>query len=425
MRSSPRTESGPFGENHETDLVHVECEQRWPSQRRWYPRCEMSTVRRRHFGSVRKLPSGRFQASYWHEGARHRAPSTFSAKGGALAWLSAVETDIGRGAWVDPRQGDLTVAEVARLWLAANPAKRPNTLAMDEIAVSVHLKPVANRRIASITPPDLQTLVNTWSSTAAPRTVKRRYGVLAAIFNYAVAADWIARSPCRNIKLPSVGSTRRRLLSPDDVAALAEATDERYRAMVWIGAVLGWRWEEVAGLRVGALDLLRGTITVAETNIRDGSGRPVRGEPKSEASRRTVAHPSDLGDVLASHMAARGITGADTDRLLFEAPLGGPLRYSNWRSRVWLPATREAGLVGAGFHDLRRASATALVAGGVNVKTAQARLGHSDPRLTLGIYAQATGAGDKAAAELLGTHFLGASRTQRARQTGTGPPNRK
>jgi hypothetical protein len=39
---------------------------------------------------------------------------------------------------------------------------------------------------------------------------------------------------------------------------------------------------------------------------------------------------------------------------------------------------------------------------GVDVKTAQARLGHSGPRLTLGIYVQATTEGDRAAADLLG-----------------------
>jgi len=31
-----------------------------------------------------------------------------------------------------------------------------------------------------------------------------------------------------------------------------------------------------------------------------------------------------------------------------------------------------------------------MVTGGVDVKTAQVRLGHSDPRLTLSVYAQAT-----------------------------------
>jgi len=52
--------------------------------------------------------------------------------------------------------------------------------------------------------------------------------------------------------------------------------------------------------------------------------------------------------------------------------------------------SRNAGLDGLNFHDLHRTNATAMVAEGVDVKTAQARLGHSDPRLTLAIYAQAT-----------------------------------
>jgi site-specific recombinase XerD len=41
-----------------------------------------------------------------------------------------------------------------------------------------------------------------------------------------------------------------------------------------------------------------------------------------------------------------------------------------------------------GFHDLRRASATGLVAGGVDVKTAQSVLGHTAARVTLDLYAQ-------------------------------------
>ena len=47
-----------------------------------------------------------------------------------------------------------------------------------------------------------------------------------------------------------------------------------------------------------------------------------------------------------------------------------------------------------------------MVASGVDVRTAQNRLGHSDPRLTIGLYAQATGAADRDAADRLGAHFL-------------------
>jgi integrase len=49
-----------------------------------------------------------------------------------------------------------------------------------------------------------------------------------------------------------------------------------------------------------------------------------------------------------------------------------------------------------------------LVLDGVDLKTAEARLGHSDPRLTLAVYAQATAEADKDAAERLGHRFFGA-----------------
>ncbi|HET9731675.1 MAG TPA: hypothetical protein VFP54_03270 [Acidimicrobiales bacterium] len=68
---------------------------------------------RRHFGSVRKLPSGRYQVSYWHNVTRHVAPDTFPSKGDAQRWLSNIEADINRGAWIAPGGAQMTVAELA------------------------------------------------------------------------------------------------------------------------------------------------------------------------------------------------------------------------------------------------------------------------------------------------------------------------
>jgi len=132
--------------------------------------------------------------------------------------------------------------------------------------------------------------------------------------------------------------------------------------MVWIGAVLGLRWSELAGLRVGNVDLLRRLLTVAETVTRDAQGQPIHSKTtKSQASKRVLAIPEAPADLLSEHMARKGSNAADQDSFLFEAPAGGPLRYSNWRARVWLPATTAAGHAGAGFHDLRRTNATVLV----------------------------------------------------------------
>jgi integrase len=257
-----------------------------------------------------------------------------------------------------------------------------------------------------------------------PRSVRRCFGVLRAVFTFAATNDWIAKSPCRGIKLPAVTESRGRHLTPDEVAALAEATSAEYRPMVWLGAMCGLRWGEVAALRVGRIDVLRGTLMVAEALTRhDGDGGPF-GAPKSTAGIRTLTLPAALTEILSEHLAARGLTGADKDALLFVSGTGGPLDYPNWRRRVWQAACVEAGLgtltrdettgrtrySGPGFHDLRRANATGLVLSGVDLKTAQTRLGHSDPRLTLAVYAQATNEADKAAANALDTWF----RTSRA-----------
>ena len=63
--------------------------------------------RRRGFGNVRKLPSGRWQARYWLPGGGHlAAPGTFATKAEANRWLATVEADRARGLWVDPRADD-------------------------------------------------------------------------------------------------------------------------------------------------------------------------------------------------------------------------------------------------------------------------------------------------------------------------------
>jgi integrase len=111
--------------------------------------------------------------------------------------------------------------------------------------------------------------------------------------------------------------------------------------------------------------------------------------------------------MLAEQLASSGLTAVDTERLVFTSPQGTPLDYSRWRQRIWLPAVGAVGLPGASFHDLRRTNATALVHDGVDLKTAQTRLGHSDPRLTLAVYAQATTEADRSAAQRLGERFFG------------------
>ena len=54
---------------------------------------------------------------------------------------------------------------------------------------------------------------------------------------------------------------------------------------------------------------------------------------------------------------------------------GGPLRNTNFRSRVFEPAAASVGLAGVTPHDLRHTAASLAVAAGANVKAVQRMLG--------------------------------------------------
>jgi hypothetical protein len=75
---------------------------------------------------------------------------------------------------------------------------------------------------------------------------------------------------------------------------------------------------------------------------------------------------------------------------------------------------------GVAFHDPRRLNATAMVLDGTDLKTAQTRLGHSDPRLTLAVYAQATTEGDRLASDRLGARFFPAAAGVEENRLGSG-----
>lgn len=344
---------------------------------------------------------------------------TFRTRREAEAFASDERASRRRGVWLDPRRAETTLREVAAGWLDSNPGKRPSSRARDDSALRTHILPaLGDRPIGSLTPSDIQRWVNDWSQTLAPRSVRRVYQTVAAVLNAAVLDDRIARSPCRGIRLPAVEPIDRPVLTPEQLADLVGALGPEFEAMAYLGAVLGLRWGECAGLRVSRIDFDRSTVTVAEQVTRGAGGRSAVGPPKSDAGRRTLAVPAALIEHLAQHVERRSIGLEDRDAFVFGTPDGEHLDYSNWLHRVWYPARAKAGLNWLQFHDLRRANATGLVLEGIDLKTAQSRLGHTDPRLTLGIYAQATTEADRAAAERLGERFLKRGSRETGRELG-------
>lgn len=78
----------------------------------------MSTRSRRSFGHTRKLPSGRWQATYAApDGSRRKAPSTFPNRKAADDWLADIRSTMLRGQWHDPARAVVTFGAYADQWL--------------------------------------------------------------------------------------------------------------------------------------------------------------------------------------------------------------------------------------------------------------------------------------------------------------------
>lgn len=357
----------------------------------------------------------RYRARFRDASGRQRT-ETYRTKKEAEAAERRMADARDSGEVIDRSARRRTFTDVSDEWMAANPAKRPSTRARDRSALGHHVLPaLGDKRLGSIVPADVQDLVASMGRTLSPSTVVRNYNVIAAIFRYAADRDYIAKSPCRVVQLPRVPRTSVHIFTPGELAKLADAVGPEQAPMIWLGALLGLRWGEVAALSVADVDLLGRRLHVRHTVTRDEHGATVLGEPKSDAGTRTLTIPGLLAEVLAAHLAAAGLTAADSNSLLFPDTRGRLLNASNWRSRVWYRAAAAAGVGsvdakghyrGATFHDLRRTSATGLVASGVDVKTAQSRLGHSQVRLTLELYAQAVDERDRVASETLADLFM-------------------
>jgi integrase len=177
------------------------------------------------------------------------------------------------------------------------------------------------------------------------------------------------------------------ILTPEELDQLANAMPHHYQTMIYLTGVLGLRWSEVAGLRVGRLDLLRRKLTVAET-LAEVRGHVHFADVKTKAARRTLDVPPFLAEMLAEHLAGRGVSGRDPHALVFVSATGAPLRATHFRKRVWAPAVTAARLDGQGltFHHLRHSAVGFLIAVNAPPRVIQRRMGHSSIRVTFDVY---------------------------------------
>ena len=322
---------------------------------------------------------------------------TFRTRKEAEQFQATERADRARGTWIDPTAGQITFDEWAEEWFLSNRASwRPRTASAHRLALDRHWLPrLGHVRLSAITPRQLQQHINDLAQSYRPTSLRTYYSTLRSALKAAVDQDLIGRTPCRAIAMPSLATEPKSVVAPADLHALAEAVGPRWRCLIYLGGVMGLRFGEAAALRFGDLDLETGEVSIKRT-LTDADGHLSFGPPKTAASIRRLSIPRPLVGELRAHVDRYGID--HPDELLFSDNGDGPLRRGNFSRRVFRPAVEGIGQPDLTFHGLRHSAATQWVADGVDARTVQHRLGHSDPRLVLKLYAHASADADRLAA---------------------------
>lgn len=385
---------------------------------------------RRGFGAVRKLPSGKYQASYaGPDTARHKAPNTFDTREDAEAWLTDERRLISSGTWLSPDERAAQAARAkasrsnrafdvyTRNWLARLHDIAPTTRSSYTTSLERHLVPwFGETPIDEIGPDD----VEAWYDSYGNRTPTARahaYQVLRKLMLYAEDRQVIARNPARIKRGGSAPRETQRepeVLTLDELLELVEHMPEHLRALTLLSGMCGLRFGEAAALRRADINLAAGTVRVAN-NVRRVNGKKLIGPPKTPEGRRVVAMPTIVVEAMREHME-RGIAGGrlgyvfagrDGEPLAATALYGNPERVEIRAGKRYLKAgygfyaAREAiGRPTLHWHDLRRTAATLGAQAGATVKEMQLRLGHATPSMALH-YQGATAERDRAIADRL------------------------
>jgi integrase len=273
------------------------------------------------------------------------------------------------------------------------PQHKPSTQATVRTHLKKYLTPfLGDRCLKDINPELVQAFIA--GLETAPKTVRNIYVTLQIMWKSARAWGYVAHDCVSDVVLPKPRRAERFSLTIEETQKILVSAEEPHRTFYWLAVETGLRAGELCGLRVGDLDLERCLLRVEQS-----SWRGKVQQPKTENAIRSFAISPEMASHLRDFLAR---WRPNSGRLLFATRNGTPWDANLLVKRKLQPLLEKLEIRRCGLHAFRHTNGTLMDRLGVPLKVRQQRLGHSDPRLTLGVYTHVASEDDAKIARQLG-----------------------
>lgn len=237
--------------------------------------------------------------------------------------------------------------------------------------------------------------------------IRNQHGALSAAFGQALRWGWVSQNVVAMAQRKTTKKQPRGVMSLDDVrSAIAAAAefDPAAALALRLAAMTGARRAELAALRWTDVDE-DGMLTIdsaIEVIRHPGAARELNDAPTKTGNSRTMTLDPDTLNAIWELRREREPYGP---WMFGVGPDLVPPDHIGW---WWTRARKNSGIdMKWRLHDLRHWSATVSIGQGHDVRTVAGRLGHSNPAMTLRVYAHAFAAADQALAAGLGDLLRG------------------
>lgn len=314
----------------------------------------------------------------------------FDTRAAAEAWCDSLLKQ--RNEKLDVGKGQHTVAARIDAWAAREEHERgwKAKTAADVAFRLGYVKPyLGAMTLADVMPDHVDAMLGELRKDLAESSIRHIRNYLWQVFEDAVRRRHITYNPVlKPQRRKRVKQKEPQRLGAAQAAILAQtAAGSFYAVAWWLLICLGLRAGEVCGLRRGDVDLVAGTITIAQ-EVTDLRGKAHKDAPKNDKV-RTLPLPRALVALLAAHLelltkrAAKGTRAGTWQEhgLVFPGKSGRPMNPTSLRHAL-KRLTTAASLPPVTTHQLRHTAGALFTDAGCPEDVRAAILGHATATIT-------------------------------------------